>query len=516
MPGIAPVAEHLGVEPSTRLLKCIAFDVDGELGLALVPGDREVNEYALAAAVAPKSARLYGDDDFAEHPELPKGYIGPHHPDVAVVVADPSVAAPVAWVTGANETDHHVRNAVLGRDFTRRRLGRSRHDRLRRPLPALREPALGRPRHRGRARVPARHQVLRGARRASTPTSNGEQHPMLMGCYGIGISRIVAAVAEEFHDEHGLAWPAALAPYDVHLIALPGRGDASGRRGRRRSRSPLRGAAGRRDLACSTTIATRSPGVKFADADLVGVPGAARRRREGRRARVSSNASAARPANATRSRSATSCADAPARASRGIDRDVAAASADRPDAREADARAAAGGQGLVRAEVGRLPLHRVPRRRRPRPAEPEQQAAAALLPRAAGPAARTAARTGRRRRRARRRERTRPRLRRAAAAPAPGRIAHQQARGARSRRRSSRSTCSRSVGRILVRAAVPRPARPPRVGARRRHAADPRHARDARPRHRRRLVRALRGRRASTASSPSRSTTRTSRASAGC
>ena len=59
------------------MLKCIVFDVDGELGLAVVPGDREVNEYALAAALAPKTVRLFTDDDFAAHPELPKGYIGP-------------------------------------------------------------------------------------------------------------------------------------------------------------------------------------------------------------------------------------------------------------------------------------------------------------------------------------------------------------------------------------------------------------------------------------------------------
>ena len=59
---------------------------------------------------------------------------------------------------------------------------------------------------------------------------NGEQHPMVMGCYGIGVSRVVAAVAEEYHDEHGLAWPAALAPYAVHLIVVPGPGRAGARR----------------------------------------------------------------------------------------------------------------------------------------------------------------------------------------------------------------------------------------------------------------------------------------------
>src|SRR5207244_8701767 len=116
LPGIAGVSEFLGV-PADQMLKTMAFDVGGELGLAVVPGDREVNEYALAAAVAPRPMRLFTDADFEAHPELPKGYIGPDYGGATVVVADYSVAAPIAWVTGANEVDHHVRGAVLGRDF---------------------------------------------------------------------------------------------------------------------------------------------------------------------------------------------------------------------------------------------------------------------------------------------------------------------------------------------------------------------------------------------------------------
>ena len=100
---------------------------------------------------------------------------------------------------------------------------------------------------------------------------NGEQHPMVMGCYGIGVSRVLAAVAEEYHDEHGLAWPAALAPYAVHLIVVPGP-----RRRRDRGRSPKPSAS---TTSCSAQgidvlydDRDVSPGVKFADADLVGVP----------------------------------------------------------------------------------------------------------------------------------------------------------------------------------------------------------------------------------------------------
>ena len=62
---------------------------------------------------------------------------------------------------------------------------------------------------------------------ANYTDEHGAQHPMVMGCYGIGVSRVVAAVVEEHHDEHGIVWPKALAPYDVHLVSVPGRGDAA-------------------------------------------------------------------------------------------------------------------------------------------------------------------------------------------------------------------------------------------------------------------------------------------------
>ena len=94
---------------------------------------------------------------------------------------------------------------------------------------------------------------------------------MLMGCYGIGISRILAAVAEEFHDDAGLAWPAALAPYDVHLIAIPGRGEQAAD-GRGRGRRVVRPSCTARGVGVLYDDRDASPGVKFADADLLGMP----------------------------------------------------------------------------------------------------------------------------------------------------------------------------------------------------------------------------------------------------
>ncbi len=268
VPGIAGVADLLKVEPNT-LLKSIMFDVDGKLGLAIVPGDREVNELALAAALAPRPVRLYGDDDFTAHPELPKGYVGPHYSGASVVVADPMVRSGSAWVTGANRVDHHARNMVLGRDFAvdvwADIVSVVRGD----PCPRCGEPLSI---DRG---IEVGHVFNLGTKfsealDARYTDEKGEQHPMVMGCYGIGVSRVVAAVAEEYHDEHGLAWPAALAPYAVHLIAVPGRGEqaASVTAEAERVYEELRG----RGIDVLFDDRDVSPGVKFADADLVGMP----------------------------------------------------------------------------------------------------------------------------------------------------------------------------------------------------------------------------------------------------
>jgi prolyl-tRNA synthetase len=268
LPGIAGVSQFLDV-PAAEMLKCIAFDVDGELGLALVPGDREVNEYALAEALAPKKVRLYTEDDFAAHPELPKGYIGADYSGAAVVVADPAIAAPIGWVTGANEIDHHARNAVLGRDFRVdvwadlvTIVSGDRCPRCDQPLSVDRGIEVGHV-----FQIGTKYSV---ALDANYIDENGEHHPMVMGCYGIGVSRVLAAVVEEHHDEHGIAWPVALAPYDVHLVVVPGRGEQAA--GVLAHAERIYQELGDQGLEVLFDDRDVSPGVKFADADLIGVP----------------------------------------------------------------------------------------------------------------------------------------------------------------------------------------------------------------------------------------------------
>ncbi len=270
LPGIKGVAEFLGVEPN-EMLKCIAFDVDGEMGLALVPGDREVNPFALNQALAGRKVRLWEDADFDAHPDVPKGYIGPHFPGATVRVADPAVGVgPAAgWVTGANQIDHHVRHAVLGRDFDVDTFADlvtvvtgDACPRCGSPLSVDRGIEVGHTFQLG-----TKYSVALGA---DYTDETGQQHPMVMGCYGIGVSRVVAAVVEEHHDANGLVWPAALAPYQVHLVGLPGKGEAA---------PEVRAAADRlydelRAAGVDVLYDDRdqSPGVKFADADLLGVP----------------------------------------------------------------------------------------------------------------------------------------------------------------------------------------------------------------------------------------------------
>ncbi|MGH9004429.1 MAG: His/Gly/Thr/Pro-type tRNA ligase C-terminal domain-containing protein, partial [Acidimicrobiia bacterium] len=199
------------------------------------------------------------------------GYIGPHFPGATVRVADPAVGVTNSegWVTGANTADHHVRHAVLGRDFEVDLYADLVAVVTGDPCPRCGAPlSVDRGIEVGHTfQLGTKYSVALGAEYTD---EKGEQHPMVMGCYGIGVSRVVAAVVEEHHDEGGLCWPAGLAPYDVHLIALPGKGDAAPQvvAAAERLYESLQEAG----LAVLYDDRDASPGVKFADADLVGMP----------------------------------------------------------------------------------------------------------------------------------------------------------------------------------------------------------------------------------------------------
>ena len=270
LPGIAGVADELGVAPG-ELLKSIAFDVDGEIGLALVPATaRSTRTCCKRPSRRAPAAPLFDDEDFERRRDLPKGYIGRTSPASPLVVADRFVRSGASWVTGANEPDFHVRRAVLDRDFhvdvwadIAEVVTGDPCLRCGEPLSVDRGIEVGQVFQLGTKYTEALE--------CTYTDEGGEQHPMVMGCYGIGVTRTVAAVAEEHHDDLGFAWPASVAPYDVHLVALPGKGEQS---------ADVVAAADR--LYDELTAAgvevlyddrpAQAPGIKFADADLLGMP----------------------------------------------------------------------------------------------------------------------------------------------------------------------------------------------------------------------------------------------------
>ncbi|QCB93960.1 proline--tRNA ligase [Cellulomonas shaoxiangyii] len=249
-----------------------------ELVVVGLPGDREVDLKRLEAGVAPAEVEPAGDADFAAHPELVRGYLGPGAvgpnapagPDgeraSVRYMLDPRVVPGTRWITGANEPGRHVFDLVAGRDFTADGTVEAAEVRAGDPAPDGSGPlelARG---------IEIGHIFQLGRKYAqalglTVLDRNGKSVVVTMGSYGIGVTRVLAALAEAHHDERGLAWPAHVAPAHVHVVAT-GKDEA------------VFAAA----EALATTLSARgvevlyddrpkvSPGVKFADAELLGVP----------------------------------------------------------------------------------------------------------------------------------------------------------------------------------------------------------------------------------------------------
>jgi prolyl-tRNA synthetase len=234
-----------------------------------VPGDRDVDLDRLAAIVAPATVRVFTDDDFAEHPSLARGYIGPgalgHARGIRYLV-DPRVVAGTVWVTGADEPDRHVVGLVAGRDFEPDGVVDAADVRDGDPCAECGGPL------RLERGVEMGHIFQLGRRYTealgvSVSGPDGRQVVPTMGSYGIGISRAVAMLAERGHDERGLRWPASIAPVDVHLVAAGASDEIVA--ACREVCSSL-GDAGFDVLYDDRPDA--SVGVKLTDAELIGIP----------------------------------------------------------------------------------------------------------------------------------------------------------------------------------------------------------------------------------------------------
>jgi prolyl-tRNA synthetase len=250
-------------------LKNVMLMADDKAISVLVPGDREVDLKRLQANLAGvNEIRVFEEADFAKFPGLVKGYIGPQDAkkNGITVYADPRVAPGTSWVTGANQKDKHALNVTNGRDFEVDHYIEAAQIREGDSCPSCttavvidRAIEIGHIFQLGRKYAQALNLTVLD--------QNGKSQVVTMGSYGIGVSRAVAAIAEQTHDEIGLSWPVEIAPAKVHIV-VAGKDDSIFEAGEKLA-FELEG------RSISVMLDDRrgtSPGVKFKDAELIGIP----------------------------------------------------------------------------------------------------------------------------------------------------------------------------------------------------------------------------------------------------
>ena len=260
---IEAVAAFFGF-PENGTRKSLALIAeDGTPVVAIVPGDHELNEV--------KAEHLFGtyhlmtDEELQEH-GLIKGFIGPVNlPDGIRLVVDECLRDSKKWACGANEEDYHYTGACPERDFVVDEWADLVTVKAGDLCPHCGKPLSG-------ARGIEVSQVFQlgtkysAAMGATFADENGEEKPFLMGCYGVGVSRTLAAVVEQHNDEHGIIWPVSVAPYEVAVIALDKKGEAFD------AASKLADDLAGAGLEVVFDDRAERPGVKFADNDLMGFP----------------------------------------------------------------------------------------------------------------------------------------------------------------------------------------------------------------------------------------------------
>ena len=243
------------------LLKVRQPGGEWELLAVGVPGDREVDEKRLGAALDPAEYALLDDADFAKNPFLVKGYVGPKALKANGVryLVDPRIVDGTAWITGADAPNKHVVGLVAGRDFVADgtieaaevRDGDPSPDGAG-PLVAARGIEIGHIFQLGRKYTDAFSADVLG--------EDGKPVRLTMGSYGIGVSRLVAVIAEQHHDELGLRWPSSVSPFDAHIVIAnkdSAARDGAGRAGRRPGPAGCRGAARRPEVIAGGEVQGR-------------------------------------------------------------------------------------------------------------------------------------------------------------------------------------------------------------------------------------------------------------------
>jgi len=264
MKTVEAVTQFLKVRPQD-LVKTLIFETDQGVVAALIRGDHEINESKLENLLGCGEAKLASDDVVSRATGAPKGFAGPIGLSVKVI-ADYSVEPMVDFVTGANEDDAHYINVNLGRDVKVDQFADVRMIRE-----GDRCPRCGKSLSFSRG-IEVGHIFKLGTKysntlRATYLDENGQEREIVMGCYGIGVGRTAAAAIEQYHDEDGIMWPMPIAPFQVVVVPV-----------NNKIESLMETAEGIYRLLSGNGVEVllddrdSTPGVKFKDADLIGIP----------------------------------------------------------------------------------------------------------------------------------------------------------------------------------------------------------------------------------------------------
>jgi prolyl-tRNA synthetase len=263
---VAEVADFLALAPA-KFIKTLVYKVDhGELVAVLVRGDHEINELKLKTALSCNEVALANEEEIEETTRVPPGFLGPIGVKLRLV-ADQAIQGMRGAVTGANEANAHFVEVDQERDFTPSAFADIRLAMAGDPCPRCDRGALES--YRG-IEV---GQVFYLGKKYSEPMgatyldAEGREQPIEMGCYGIGISRLFAAAIEQNHDENGIIWPFSIAPFQALLLPINYKENAG-----REVCDHLYDELLKRGLEVLLDDRDERPGVKFKDADLIGVP----------------------------------------------------------------------------------------------------------------------------------------------------------------------------------------------------------------------------------------------------
>ena len=259
---IEAVAKFLE-QPPANFLKSLLYLVDKELVMVVLRGDHDVNEVKLARALGVGEVHLAAPADVVKTTGAKIGFAGPVNFKGRVVI-DVDAASLTDAVTGANETDYHLLHVQHGRDF------QAQVVEVRQVIDGDSCPSCGATLKLYRG-IEAGHIFLLGTHYTSKMSATyldvkGENTTIVMGCYGIGVSRLVAAAIEQHHDDNGIRWPISIAPYQVHLVQLGNEPEVVAEIARLEQELEAAG------IEVLVDDREERPGVKFKDADLIGIP----------------------------------------------------------------------------------------------------------------------------------------------------------------------------------------------------------------------------------------------------